>query len=65
MKAKSIPPAMKYYLRNIEINKKQYKEKRTRDFWWMGLTLAFSTLMLILMHLSNFKEEKEKIHIRF
>ena len=45
---------------------KQYKEKRTRDFWWMGITLAFSTLdAYIDAHLSNFKEEKEKIHIRF
>jgi len=45
---------------------KEYREKRTRDFWWMGLTLAFSTLdAYIDAHLSNFKEEKEKIHIRF
>jgi len=32
----------------------------------MGITLAFSTLdAYIDAHLSNFKEEKEKIHIRF
>ncbi|HPB18434.1 MAG: hypothetical protein KA963_04010 [Candidatus Cloacimonas sp.] len=45
---------------------KQYKEKRTRDFWWMGITLAFSTLdAYIDAHLSNFKAEKDKIHLRF
>ena len=53
-------------IESYKSKQKNYKEKRTRDIWLMGLTMAFSTLdAYIDAHLSNFNSDKEKVHLRF
>ena len=53
-------------IESYKSKQRNYKEKRTRDFWLIGLTMAFSTLdAYIDAHLSNFNADKEKIHLRF
>jgi len=55
-----------FLLESYKNSQKNYREKHTRDFWLMGFTLAFSTLdAYIDANLSNFKAEKENIHLRF
>lgn len=44
----------------------EYKEMRTSDFWWMGITVALSVLdAYVDAHLSDFDANKKKLHLLF
>ncbi len=43
-----------------------YRERRTSDIWWMGVTCALSMLdAYVDAHLDDFESEKDKMHLRF
>jgi hypothetical protein len=45
---------------------REYREKKTSDIWWIGVTAALSVLdAYVDAHLSNFEAEKEGLHLRF
>ncbi len=44
----------------------EFSEKRTSDFWWMGVTAVLSVLdAYVDAHLSDFDAERDKLHLRF
>jgi len=43
-----------------------YRERRTSDIWWMGVTCVLSMLdAYVDAHLADFEGEKAKMHLRF
>jgi hypothetical protein len=43
-----------------------YRERRTSDIWWMGVTCVLSMLdAYVDAHLADFEGEKDKLHLRF
>jgi len=56
------PILMQLYSERVD----DYKERRTSNIWWMGITAALSMMdAYVDAHLADFTEEKEKLHLRF
>lgn len=44
----------------------EYKEKRTSDIWWIGITAALSVIdAYVDAHLADFESQKNKLRLRF
>lgn len=44
----------------------EYKERRTSDIWWIGITAALSVLdAYVDAHLSDFEAQKSQLKLRF
>ena len=44
----------------------EFREKRTSDIWWMGISLGLSVLdAWVDAHLYNFDADKDQIHLLF
>jgi len=55
-----------YLVQYYRDRRDEYRERRTSDIWWMGITAALSVLdAYVDAHLSDFDAEKEKLHLRF
>lgn len=55
-----------FYQQFYKDRSREYREKRTSDIWWIGITAALSALdAYVDAHLSNFDSEREKLHLRF
>lgn len=51
---------------HYQSKQQEYKEMRTSDFWWMGITAALSVLdAYVDAHLSDFDANKKKLHLLF
>jgi len=44
----------------------EYKERRTSNIWWIGITAALSMIdAYVDAHLADFADEKARLHLRF
>jgi hypothetical protein len=44
----------------------EFKDKRTSDIWWIGITAALSVLdAYVDAHLADFESQKNKLRLRF
>jgi hypothetical protein len=55
-----------FLLQHYRDRRDEYREARTSDIWWMGITCVLSMLdAYVDAHLHDFEAEKGKLHLRF
>jgi len=55
-----------FLLQQYRDGRDEYRERRTSDIWWMGITCVLSMLdAYVDAHLQDFEAEKQKLHLRF
>lgn len=55
-----------YFKEHYRQRAAEYKEKRTSDIWWIGITAALSVMdAYVDAHLADFEAQKSKLRLRF
>lgn len=65
-KSKASSSSDPYLTQSYRQRAEEFKDKRTSDIWWIGITAALSVLdAYVDAHLADFEFQKNKLRLRF